>query len=290
MSDTLLSIIVPVIVYWATSIPFDILDYVSPKFLVKYRINESPEVVLKNRVSKAGVVMTVISQQIIQTIMGLWWLEESRNAVPDHCQIISQIQINLAWFAVHVLGVKSTVGLLSLSGPSFASWVYWWGIPILQFTWAVFVIDAWQYALHRLMHSVPFLYKHLHSWHHRIYIPYAYGALYNHPIEGILMDIIGALLAFDLSGMSPRQGCVLFGISTAKTVHDHCGWSLPWDPMQFLFKNNAAYHDIHHQTIGIKHNFSQPFFVVWDSILGTQMTKEEMEARKAATRAKIKAA
>jgi sphinganine C4-monooxygenase len=33
--------------------------------------------------------------------------------------------------------------------------------------------------------------------------------------------------------------------------------------------NNAAYHDIHHQSWGIKTNFSQPFFTVWDRVLGT---------------------
>lgn len=34
------------------------------------------------------------------------------------------------------------------------------------------------------------------------------------------------------------------------------------------------------QTVGIKHNFAQPFFIHWDVILGTRMTREEMERRK----------
>ena len=32
--------------------------------------------------------------------------------------------------------------------------------------------------------------------------------------------------------------------------------------------------------IGIKSNFAQPFFVHWDVILGTRMTRQEFEARK----------
>jgi hypothetical protein len=32
--------------------------------------------------------------------------------------------------------------------------------------------------------------------------------------------------------------------------------------------------------VGIKSNFAQPFFVHWDTILGTKMTREEMEQRK----------
>ena len=52
--------------------------------------------------------------------------------------------------------------------------------------------------------------------------------------------------------------------------------SLPWDPMQIMFGNNVAYHDIHHQHFGIKKNFSQPYFTHWDSLLATRMTPAEV--------------
>lgn len=55
--------------------------------------------------------------------------------------------------------------------------------------------------------------------------------------------------------------------------------SLPFDPLQMLFGNNAAYHDIHHQQFGIKKNFSQPYFTHWDSILSTRMTPEQVPER-----------
>jgi sphinganine C4-monooxygenase len=41
------------------------------------------------------------------------------------------------------------------------------------------------------------------------------------------------------------------------------------DPVHWIFPNNAAYHDIHHQSWGIKTNFSQPFFTYLDRIGGT---------------------
>lgn len=50
-------------------------------------------------------------------------------------------------------------------------------------------------------------------------------------------------------------------------VDDHCGWDFPWDPFQFFFNNNSVYHDVHHQTYGIKANFSQPFFTYCMSLL-----------------------
>lgn len=78
--------------------------------------------------------------------------------------------------------------------------------------------------------------------------------------------------------MTVRQGMLFFGGSTIKTVDDHCGYALPWDPLQHITGNNAEYHDIHHQSWGIKTNFSQPFFTVWDRWLDT-IWKGDTEVR-----------
>ena len=110
-------------------------------------------------------------------------------------------------------------------------------------------------------------------------MPYAYGALYNHPFEGFLLDTLGAGVAYKFAGMNTRQGMCLFTGSTFKTVDDHCGYALPWDPLQHLTSNNAGYHDVHHQSWGIKTNFSQPFFTFWDQLLGTVWTGGDVSAR-----------
>ncbi|KAB2624561.1 origin recognition complex subunit 6 [Pyrus ussuriensis x Pyrus communis] len=140
-----------------------------------------------------------------------------------------------------------------------------------QFVIAMVVLDTWQYFMHRYMHHNKFLYKHIHSQHHRLVVPYAFGALYNHPVEGLLLDTIGGALSFLFSGMSPRASIFFFSFATIKTVDDHCGLWLPGNLFHALFRNNTAYHDVHHQLYGNKYNFSQPFFVMWDRILGTYM-------------------
>jgi sphinganine C4-monooxygenase len=104
------------------------------------------------------------------------------------------------------------------------------------------------------MHTNKYLYRHFHSWHHRLYVPYAFGALYNHPVEGFLLDSLGAALAEYMAGMTTRQAMVLFTLSTYKTVDDHCGYSLPFDPLQLVTSNNADYHDIHHQVQSYNHS------------------------------------
>jgi sphinganine C4-monooxygenase len=83
------------------------------------------------------------------------------------------------------------------------------------------------------------------------------------------MDTLSAGIAYKVSFMSPRMGMAFYVGSMIKTVDDHCGYKLPWDPLQHMTSNNAAYHDIHHQSWGIKTNFSQPFFTIWDRLLGT---------------------
>ena len=133
------------------------------------------------------------------------------------------------------------------------------------------VFDTYQYFVHRYLHQNKFLYKHLHSKHHRLVVSYPFGAIYSHPIEGLLFDIIGGSLAIFLSGMSPRTSAFFSSFSAMKSVDDHCGLLLPGNPFHIFFTNNTAYHDLHHQLYGGKYNFSQPFFAMWDKILGTYM-------------------
>ncbi|OEL15221.1 Sphinganine C4-monooxygenase 1 [Dichanthelium oligosanthes] len=76
------------------------------------------------------------------------------------------------------------------------------------------------------------------------------------------------MIAFLVSGMSPRASILFFSLCTIKVIDNHCGLSLPSD---LSFWNNAAYHDVHHQLRGGQYNYSQLFFVVWDKIFGTYM-------------------
>jgi len=116
--------------------------------------------------------------------------------------------------------------------------------------------------------------------HHRLYVPFAFGALYGHPFEGAILDGLGAGLATVVSGLTDRQMIFLFGFATYKTVDDHCGYYFPWFPVHMIFGNNSDYHDIHHQHAGIKYNYSQPLFIHWDVICGTRMTREQLLAKK----------
>ncbi|RMZ80809.1 hypothetical protein DV737_g2802, partial [Chaetothyriales sp. CBS 132003] len=295
--DVWLQLAAPIIAYWAVSLFFHIIDELD--LFPQYRLHTPAEIAKRNRVTRWEVFRDVVLQQIIQTLAGL------ALAALDPPEMSGKEEYEVAAWALALRKLQAWLPLLlRLAGldsatlsarlrpayptlaaivgggaygqPGFAAWelhvagfVYWLAVPAMQLTAASIAIDTWEYFLHRAMHLNRFLYNWLHSRHHRLYVPYAFGALYNHPLEGFLLDTVGGGIGYMLTGMTVRQGMLFFTLSTIKTVDDHCGYALPWDPLQHLTSNNAAYHDIHHQSWGIKTNFSQPFFTFWDHFLGT---------------------
>ncbi|TGZ78983.1 hypothetical protein EX30DRAFT_342672 [Ascodesmis nigricans] len=295
-SDETLLLAAPVITYWVFSLFFHVLDVYN--FLPQYRLHTPEEVLKRNHVSRYEVLRDVILQHIMQTGIGfvVAFFEPVQMTGMESAEIYGLYSKVLAaerWIG----GVLGAEGMMGEKGLGWGDWryklvelAYWYAIPALRMGVAIFVLDTWQYFLHRLMHESKWLYRTFHSRHHRLYVPYAYGALYNHWFEGLLMDSIGASLAYKLSGLGIRGGIAFFCFSTMKTVDDHCGYSLPWDPLQKVFWNNAGYHDVHHQSWGIKTNYSQPFLICWDRWLGTQWTGGDVTARYKASAEKAAAA
>ncbi|KAI3467358.1 hypothetical protein Pfo_024021 [Paulownia fortunei] len=231
VSDELLGTFAPIVLYWVYS-----GIYVMLGSMENYRLHTKKDEDEKNLVPKKDVVIGVLLQQAVQAVVATILF-----AVTGSDSESAQAQ-------------QTSLVVLAR-----------------QFFVAMMVLDTWQYFMHRYMHHNKFLYRHIHSQHHRLIVPYSFGALYNHPLEGVLLDTVGGALAFLASGMSPRASIFFFSFATLKTVDDHCGLWLPGNLFQLFFRNNSAYHDIHHQLYGNKYNFSQPFFVMWDRILGTYM-------------------
>ncbi|XVF43109.1 hypothetical protein PTKIN_Ptkin02bG0014000 [Pterospermum kingtungense] len=232
-NDMLFGTLLPVVVYWVYGGLYTIVGYTCSN----YRLHPKEDEDEKNFAPKGTVIKGVLGQQFRQFI---------------------------ATNLLYMLTSGNDSGASSGQSPSFI-------VLARQFIVAMLVFDTYQYFLHRYLHQNKFLYKHLHSKHHRLVVSYPFGAIYSHPIEGLLFDIIGGSLAIYLSGMSPRTSAFFSAFSQMKSVDDHCGLLLPWNPFHFFFTNNTAYHDLHHQLYGGKYNFSQPYFAMWDKILGTYM-------------------
>ncbi|OCF71759.1 C4-hydroxylase [Kwoniella mangroviensis CBS 8886] len=283
-SSKTFNLLCPIVVYWLICTLWHHLDTAKYPYFEKRRIHESPEIIARNKVSFSEVIKAVFLQHCIQIVLGWLWFEDTNVILQtqfyaDHITKMADLAPWVADGTLLVLGRRTGEQVLYKYGEKLVAWMYWWGIPLAQMYFAFWVTDTWQYFWHRAMHNNRFLYRHFHSHHHRLYVSFAFGALYNHPVEGFILDSLGSAVAEKMAFMTMRQATLLFTISSIKTADDHCGYKLWWDPCQLLFANNADYHDIHHQAYGIKSNFSQPYFTNWDKILGTQMSREEADSK-----------
>eukprot|EP00878_Enallax_costatus_P004983 GHUV01005240.1.p1 GENE.GHUV01005240.1~~GHUV01005240.1.p1 ORF type:complete len:272 (+),score=58.96 GHUV01005240.1:369-1184(+) len=235
--------LMPVVFYWALSAYFEVLDRLKLPFFEKYRIHSEQEAKQRNMVSRTTVLWRVVLQHMIQVAVGV---------------------------------VMTLVDPGFCDAKPFTGWLR--AVP--EFLLAMAVMDAWQYFIHRWMHESKALYNAIHSHHHRMIICYAYGALFNHPLEALLLDTVGGVVSFYASGISCRGSVAFFTFSTVKTVLDHSGYRFPVNPLHDVFPNNAVYHDVHHDPRGFRKNYSQPYFTVWDKLLGTYMDPAELKPYK----------
>lgn len=272
--DGLLALAAPVIAYWLYATFFHIVDVY--ELAEKYRIHPSEEEQARNKATLKDVLSDVALQHVIQTIVG--YIFYCLDPVP-----ITGHELYQMWYLRH--------HWVPWFVPDSLVWFsYTYGWSLLRLAVAVCIIDTWQYWLHRTMHVNKALYRRFHSRHHRLYVPYSYGALYNDPVEGFLLDTFGTGIAAVVTFLSPREAMFLYTFATMKTVDDHCGYRFPYDPFQMIFPNNALYHDIHHQNWGFRSNYLQPFFTFWDRLTNTQyqFVTEYKEKQKQITLEKYK--
>lgn len=140
LPDHLLALAVPVIAYWISSIFFHILDISEWKWLDKYRIHESAEVKSRNLVTRAQVIRAVILQQIVQTIIGFFWMEKKLSGeLVDHVGNMQRLEPMIARLLSWTVGEKMGARILDHDGALVLYTVYWWAIPTAKFLFGMCV-------------------------------------------------------------------------------------------------------------------------------------------------------
>lgn len=196
ISDFWLSLVLPVVVYWVMSLFFHVIDVLD--LFPQYRLHTPSEISRRNHASRYEVARDVIIQQIIQVATGaVLALTEPPEMMGKaaHDVAVWATRIRLAQRALPnllgLLGLNATAISKNMSSshpliagalaggyypfpaeadptttPAFAAWemttaafIYHLLIPGMQFLVAVFILDTWQYFLHRLMHMNRWLYS-----------------------------------------------------------------------------------------------------------------------------------
>ena len=130
-------------------------------------------------------------------------------------------------------------------------------------------IDTVEYFVHFIMHRVPTFYRKIHKEHHRLHIPYHYGALYNSSYEaGITGNIL--TIGFVLFGFSFYEFILVTSLANIATILDHIDLNEYIHPESVFFKiiSKNKFHYLHHSKYP-HYNFQQPFFTYYDRIFGT---------------------
>ena len=138
--------------------------------------------------------------------------------------------------------------------------------------------------MHRGLHESRWLFKNVHSIHHRIMTPWAITGNYMHPVEFVLTGtvmLIGPLLV----GAHVVTLYIWIVLREWEAAEGHAGYDFPWSPTHLMpFSDGATHHDFHHAKV--KGNYAG-FFPWTDAAFGTLCAgyAEHLEKRK-----KLKAA
>ena len=179
------------------------------------------------------------------------------------------------------LGAVATVAawpLLRLTGIHAGPLPAWYVI-VGQLVFFILLDDFLFYWMHRGLHESRWIFKKVHSVHHRIMTPWAITGHYMHPLEFIaitLCMLIGPLLV----GAHVVTLYIWIVWRQWEAAEGHAGYDFPISPTRLIpFSDGATHHDFHHAKI--KGNYAG-FFPWADRAFGTfcEGYEEHLAARR----------
>lgn len=136
---------------------------------------------------------------------------------------------------------------------------------------AFLVGDFLIYWEHRVMHTIPYLRKNIHSWHHHYHIPFSWAGGIVHPLEDLV--VIGTQVAAPISFQHHPFSFWVFAVLWVHLlVEEHSGHDLFWAPYHWMpfarcaCGSGAKLHDIHHYKVTKNYGF---VLGVWDHLFDT---------------------
>ncbi|REG30997.1 4-alpha-methyl-delta7-sterol-4alpha-methyl oxidase [Archangium gephyra] len=152
-----------------------------------------------------------------------------------------------------------------------------WYVMVGQIAFFIVLDDLLYYWMHRAMHT-RWLYKHVHSVHHRITTPYALTGNYMHAFEFMMTSTL-VLVGPSLVGAHVVTLWAWIVFRQLEAADGHSGYDVPWNPALLIpFYKGPAYHDFHHRRFF--GNYAG-FFAYLDKVFGGTWSKGYEEYRRA---------
>ncbi|XP_041777328.1 fatty acid hydroxylase domain-containing protein 2-like [Anopheles merus] len=115
--------------------------------------------------------------------------------------------------------------------PTFVTVVWQLGVCIL-------IEEVMFYYSHRLLHDGR-IYRYIHKRHHEWTAPIAITAMYAHPVENVLSNLLPIAVGVWTTGCHISVAWLWFTLAISNTLHVHSGYHLPLLP-------SPEQHDYHH--------------------------------------------
>jgi len=205
-----------------------------------------------------GIIYTLIDITGQPAALLKYKMQPGKNEPLERWRLTKVVLIVL--FNQFVIGIPATVfcyHLMKWRGSSFGLQLPTFQWVLLELVVFILVEEVGFYYAHRMLHH-PFLYKTLHKRHHEWISPIAVTAIYCHPIEHMLSNLLPPLLGPIVMGSHTATVWLWLTIVTLSTLNAHSGYHFPFFP-------SPEAHDFHH----LKFNQNFGMLGVLDRLHGT---------------------
>jgi len=163
------------------------------------------------------------------------------------------------------VGLNAVLPMVVVGALAGRSLLHLWGLGLLGGALVAFVVtDCFSYALHRLMHNVPFMWRWVHQAHHSAERLDVLGFSYFHPFDITVTTVLATLIPV-LLGVTADAAAVAGFIGFLYAVFQHLNVRTPrW--LGYVIQRPEA-HSVHHGR-GV-HAYNYGNFPLMDLLFGT---------------------
>lgn len=165
----------------------------------------------------------------------------------------------LVFLPEHFLGRKLIMASPEQLGP------IWLQVAVIMVS-----VSLFRYWMHRMQHTVPFLWE-LHAYHHRVTDLQATNTYVSHPIDFALRNVL-IFLVLGIIGFSPFALLLAVPASNISGTFSHCGGDVKAGLLNYVFVTPEVHRWHHSAQVPEGYGYSCNYgveFSFWDIIFGT---------------------